>query len=66
MLGATTSGANASQVSVPPRDEELTEDARRDWKTGMAFIETCMDFYKGTSTCIFFYLGSSETLQLMF
>ncbi|KAG5732498.1 Mannosyl-oligosaccharide 1,2-alpha-mannosidase MNS3 [Termitomyces sp. T112] len=50
MLGATTSGATVSQVSVPPRDEELTEDARRDWKTGMALIETCMDLYKGTAT----------------
>ncbi|KAG6900563.1 hypothetical protein C0993_008717 [Termitomyces sp. T159_Od127] len=50
MLGATTSGANASQVSTPPRDEQLTENARRDWKTGTAFIETCMDFYKGTAT----------------
>ncbi|KAG6878225.1 hypothetical protein C0992_008440 [Termitomyces sp. T32_za158] len=50
MLGAITCGANAPPVSVPPRDQELTEDARRDWKTGMAFIETCMDFYKGTAT----------------
>ncbi|KAG6890499.1 hypothetical protein C0995_007698 [Termitomyces sp. Mi166 len=50
ILGATTSGATVSHVSVPPRDEELTENARRDWKTGMAFIETCMDLYQGTAT----------------
>ncbi|KAG6835408.1 hypothetical protein H0H93_001765, partial [Arthromyces matolae] len=50
LLGATTSGASGPVVSVPPLDEELTESARRDWKTGLEFIDTCMDTYKRTAT----------------
>ncbi|KAG6822544.1 hypothetical protein H0H87_003082, partial [Tephrocybe sp. NHM501043] len=50
MLGATTSGASTDRVSVPPLDEELTESARRDWKSGLAMIDTCVDMYKRTAT----------------
>ncbi|KAG6810382.1 hypothetical protein H0H87_011142, partial [Tephrocybe sp. NHM501043] len=50
MLGATTSGASTDRVSVPPLDEELTESARRDWKSGLAMIDTCVDTYKRTAT----------------
>ncbi|KAI0045662.1 glycoside hydrolase family 47 protein [Auriscalpium vulgare] len=42
MLGATTSGAVAPPVSVPPRPEELTEQGKRDWKTGVELLHTCM------------------------
>ncbi|KAG6835111.1 hypothetical protein H0H93_004757 [Arthromyces matolae] len=51
LLGATTSGASGPVVSVPPLDEGLTETARRDWETGLEFIDTCMDTYKRTATC---------------
>ncbi|KAG6828994.1 hypothetical protein H0H92_006066 [Tricholoma furcatifolium] len=50
LLGSTTSGSSALQVSVPPLEEELTAQARRDWKTGIDLIETCMDTYKRTAT----------------
>ncbi|KAG6865829.1 hypothetical protein C0991_011448, partial [Blastosporella zonata] len=50
MLGATTSGASTMHVSVPPREEELTKNAIRDWKNGVALIDTCIDTYKRTAT----------------
>ncbi|KAJ7505305.1 glycoside hydrolase [Mycena galericulata] len=43
MLGATTAGALVHPVSIPPRPEELSEAGKRDWKTGMSLIKTCMD-----------------------
>ncbi|KAJ7134642.1 glycoside hydrolase [Mycena epipterygia] len=43
MLGATTAGALVHPVSVPPRPEELSEEGKRDWKTGLNLIKTCMD-----------------------
>ncbi|KAJ7069712.1 glycoside hydrolase [Mycena amicta] len=43
MLGATTTGALVHPVSIPPRPEELTEQGKRDWKTGMSLVKTCMD-----------------------
>ncbi|KAJ7761488.1 glycoside hydrolase [Mycena maculata] len=43
MLGATTAGALVQPVSVPPKPEELTEAGKRDWKTGVSLIKTCMD-----------------------
>ncbi|KAJ7109748.1 glycoside hydrolase family 47 protein [Mycena crocata] len=43
MLGATTTGALVHPVSVPPRPEELSEKGKRDWKTGVNLIKTCMD-----------------------
>jgi hypothetical protein len=49
MLGATTSGARGSVVSIPPRPEELTPQGQRDWKTGAELIETCMETHD-TST----------------
>ncbi|KAI0778922.1 glycoside hydrolase [Trametes elegans] len=42
MLGAVTTGAAAQPVSVPPRASELTPQGKRDWKTGVELIETCM------------------------
>ncbi|KAH7924484.1 glycoside hydrolase [Leucogyrophana mollusca] len=42
MLGATTSGALLHPVSVPPRLEELSEVGKRDWKTGVELVKTCM------------------------
>ncbi|KAH7915749.1 glycoside hydrolase family 47 protein [Hygrophoropsis aurantiaca] len=42
MLGATTSGALVHPVSIPPRPEELSEAGRRDWKTGVELVKTCM------------------------
>ncbi|KAJ6559175.1 glycoside hydrolase [Mycena vulgaris] len=43
MLGATTTGALVHPVSIPPRPEELSEAGKRDWKTGINLIKTCMD-----------------------
>ncbi|KAJ7672728.1 glycoside hydrolase family 47 protein [Mycena rosella] len=43
MLGATTTGALVHPVSIPPRPEELSEAGKRDWKTGVNLIKTCMD-----------------------
>ncbi|KZV67468.1 glycoside hydrolase family 47 protein [Peniophora sp. CONT] len=42
MLGATRAHAVVDQVSIPPKANELTEQGQRDWKTGVALIETCM------------------------
>ncbi|KAF7338960.1 alpha-1,2-Mannosidase [Mycena venus] len=33
-------------VSLPPKMEELTQAGQRDWKTGVAFLEGCMDTHK--------------------
>lgn len=46
MLGATTTGALVSPVSVPPKKEELTPEGQRDWKTGYELVETCMDTHR--------------------
>ncbi|KAJ7593550.1 glycoside hydrolase [Mycena floridula] len=45
MLGATTVGA-VKPVSVPPQPEELSQTGLRDWKTGVALLETCMNTYE--------------------
>lgn len=42
MLGATTAGALADHVSVPPLPHELSEQAKRDWLTGVELVNTCM------------------------
>ncbi|KAG2153531.1 glycoside hydrolase family 47 protein [Suillus bovinus] len=42
MLGATTSGALVHNVSIPPRTDELTDDGKRDWLTGVELVNTCM------------------------
>ena len=42
MLGATTSGAVALPVSIPPRPAQLTPSGKRDWQTGVDLVETCM------------------------
>ncbi|KAJ7115339.1 glycoside hydrolase [Mycena epipterygia] len=46
MLGATTAGAIAQPVSVPPKPEELSPVGQRDWTTGVNLIETCVDTYR--------------------
>lgn len=59
MLGAVTTGAiSPQQISVPPKPSELTEVGTRDWLTGRALIETCMDTYN-SSTCVSLSLVSS-------
>lgn len=45
MLGATTSGALVDRVSVPPLPHELSEQAKRDWRTGVELVKTCMATY---------------------
>ncbi|KAG2004374.1 mannosyl-oligosaccharide 1,2-alpha-mannosidase [Coprinopsis cinerea AmutBmut pab1-1] len=45
MLGAVTTGSFVDNVSIPPRDSELTDVGKRDWLTGYELIETCMDTY---------------------
>jgi len=42
MLGATRTGALVHPVSVPPRDKELSPSGKRDWKTGVELLKTCM------------------------
>ncbi|KAF8971818.1 glycoside hydrolase family 47 protein [Flammula alnicola] len=42
MLGATRTGALTHPVSVPPRPEELSENGKRDWQTGVELVKTCM------------------------
>jgi endoplasmic reticulum Man9GlcNAc2 1,2-alpha-mannosidase len=52
MLGATRTGALVHPVSVPPQDGELSEKGKRDWKTGVELVKTCMDTHD-TATCVF-------------
>jgi len=42
MLGAVTTGAVVQPVSIPPRANELTAQGKRDWKTGVELVRTCM------------------------
>jgi len=42
LLSATLAGGLVSNVSVPPRAEELSDLGRRDWTTGIELIRTCM------------------------
>lgn len=59
MLGAVTSGALVSPVSIPPRAEELSEAGKRDWMNGAALIETCMKTHE-TKT----YVSLNHTRQV--
>ncbi|KJA19241.1 glycoside hydrolase family 47 protein [Hypholoma sublateritium FD-334 SS-4] len=43
MLGATRTGAVTDRVSVPPQPDELTETGKRDWRTGVELVKTCMN-----------------------
>jgi len=45
MLGATTAGALVERVSVPPLPHQLSEQAKRDWLTGVELVKTCMATY---------------------
>ncbi|KAI0370015.1 glycoside hydrolase [Pilatotrama ljubarskyi] len=49
MLGAVTSGAAVTPVSIPPRANQLTAKGLRDWKTGVELIETCMRTHETAS-----------------
>ncbi|KAJ7623033.1 glycoside hydrolase [Mycena polygramma] len=50
MLGATTAGAlDPEDVSVPPKASQLSDVGQRDWTTGVALIETCVDTYRTAS-----------------
>ncbi|KAI0354739.1 glycoside hydrolase [Trametes cingulata] len=42
MLGAVTTGAITTPVSVPPHSNQLSPKGLRHWKTGVELIETCM------------------------
>ena len=46
MLGATTAGALIADVTVPPRPEQLTPEAKRDWRVVVELIRTCMETHK--------------------
>ncbi|KAJ7362587.1 glycoside hydrolase [Mycena albidolilacea] len=48
MLGATTAHRldSSSPISRPPRMDALTGAGQRDWATGVAFLEGCMDTHK--------------------
>ena len=43
MLGATRTGALIHPVSVPPQEGMLSETGKRDWKTGVELVKTCVD-----------------------
>lgn len=49
MLGAVTTEAKTTKVSIPPKPSELSEVGTRDWLTGRALIETCMDTYNSST-----------------
>ncbi|KAG6885153.1 hypothetical protein C0993_005516 [Termitomyces sp. T159_Od127] len=38
-----SSGALVDKVSIPPLDSELSPVGKRDWKSGIELIKTCMD-----------------------
>jgi len=66
LLSATRSGGLDHDVSVPPRPEELTEVGRRDWKTGIELIRTCMathDTKTGLAPEIAYFRIPSDNLQ---
>jgi hypothetical protein len=52
MLGATTTGANDNEVSIPPAQDELSDVGERDWEIGSELLDTCVETYKGTATCV--------------
>lgn len=52
MLGATKTGALVHQVSIPPRLDELSEQGKRDWGTGIELVKTCLDTHD-TATYVF-------------
>ncbi|EIW87221.1 glycoside hydrolase family 47 protein [Coniophora puteana RWD-64-598 SS2] len=67
MLGATTSGALVQPVSIPPRAEELSEQGKRDWETGVELIKTCMATHEtatGLSPEIAFFRIPGDLIDL--
>jgi len=48
MLGAVDGGF----ASVPPRPSELSDVAKRDWKTGYELIKTCVQTHH-TATWVY-------------
>lgn len=59
MLGATRTGTlpETIRVSVPPLPNELSEIGKRDWKTGVELVRTCMNTHD-TATYVSVYLYS--------
>jgi hypothetical protein len=53
LLGAATTGTTGT-VSVPPQRTELTPTGKADWALGADLIDTCVDTYMSTATCVFF------------
>lgn len=45
MLGATITGASMFPVSIPPRQAEFLDHGKKDWKTGVELVRTCVDTY---------------------
>jgi hypothetical protein len=64
MLGATTVGALTHPVSIPPRPEELTKNALRDWKTGVELVRTCVATHD-TATCAIYSFNAASELTLI-
>ncbi|KIM47401.1 glycoside hydrolase family 47 protein [Hebeloma cylindrosporum] len=68
MLGATRTGALVHPVSVPPKPEELSEKGKRDWKTGVDLIQTCMhthDTATGLSPEIVYFRVPSDGMDVL-
>jgi len=43
MLGATITGAAVLPVSIPPRQSEFMDHGKKDWKTGVELVRSCVD-----------------------
>ena len=57
MLGAIRTGilSETERVSVPPHPDELSEIGKRDWKTGVELVRTCMNTHD-TATYVSVYI----------
>ncbi len=65
MLGAIMSESLVEPLSIPPKPEELTAEGRRDWKTGVELIETCMATHQ-TATSVFVPREQSSSSEIEF
>ncbi|KAF7329139.1 alpha-1,2-Mannosidase [Mycena kentingensis (nom. inval.)] len=64
LLGAVRLHSLVDEVSIPPKEHELSPTGRRDWTTGINLIETCMDTYRtktGLSPEIIHFRESIDT-----
>ncbi len=62
MLGAVTTGAVVHPVSVPPKANELTEQGKRDWTSGMELVETCMKTHDTATYALLFFNGRERLI----